>query len=292
MVCARMQRFFVSDVHDASAPPDDPHAAYCVAWRINPHMQVGSTSLDRARAQHETLVRALVASGADVRRHPFVRGCFDCVFAKDNAVLARTARGRRALLCRPRHAVRAREQAARARSLARHGYQVDRARHHLEGGDVVRAGGALVLGHGFRSEPAAARELAAWSGLEVLALELVDAHLYHLDTALAALPDGTLLVCPDALAPPSLRALRRWRRARRVVEVARDEALRFGLNLVTIGRRVILAKGAPGVERALASLGYEPLALELDEFHRAGGSAACLVSEEHRFEAARSSDAA
>lgn len=283
-----MHRFFVSDVHDPSAPPGDPHAAYCVAWQINPHMQVGSTSLDRARAQHEALVHALVASGADVRRHPFVRGCFDCVFAKDNAILARSDRGRRALLCRPRHAVRAREQAARARSLARHGYRVERASHHLEGGDVVRACGALIMGHGFRTELGAARELASWSGLEVLSLELVDEHLYHLDTALAALPDGTLLVCPDALAPASMRALRRWRRARRVVEVARDEALRFGLNVVAIGRRVILSEGAPGVERALGSLGYQPLALPLDEFHRAGGSAACLVSEEHRLDVARS----
>lgn len=286
-----MHRFFVSDVRDASAPPGDPHASYRVAWRINPHMQVGSTSLDRACAQHDALVQALTACGAVVQRHPFVRGCFDCVFAKDNAVLARTARGRRALVCRPRHDVRAREQLARARSLSRHGYHVDHARHHLEGGDVVRATGGLLLGHGFRSEPDAARELASWSGLDVLAVELVDPHLYHLDTALAALPDGTVLVCPDALAPASLRALRRWPRARRIVEVARDEALRFGLNLVAVGRRAILSRGAPGVERALASLGYEPLTLELDEFHRAGGSAACLVSEELPLDTARSNAA-
>jgi len=286
-----MHRFFVSDLRDASAPPGDPRAAYRVAWRINPHMRVGSTSLDRACAQHDALVQALVWCGAEVRRHPFVRGCFDCVFAKDNAVLARTARGRRALLCRPCHAVRAREQDARARSLERHGYRVEQASHPLEGGDVVRAGGAILLGHGFRSAPGAARQLAAWSGLDVLAVELIDPHLYHLDTALAVLPDGTVLVCPDALAPASLRALRRWPYARRVVEIARDEALRFGLNLVTIGRRVILAQGAPGVEQALRALGYHPLALELDEFHRAGGSAACLVSEEHALEQVRSSAA-
>lgn len=283
-----MPCFFVSDICDASAPPGDARAAYCVAWKINPHMQPGSTSLTRARAQHERLVQTLHDCGAQVRRHPFVRGCFDCVFAKDNAVLARGSRGLRALLCRPRHPQRAPEQSARARSLASHGYRVETAGHRLEGGDVVRAGGALLLGHGFRSDPEAARELAAWSGLDVLALELIDPHLYHLDTALAALDDGTVLVCSEAFAPSSLRALRRFRHARRVVEIARDEALGFGLNLVPVGRRVILASGAPGVERALRARGLEPIALELDEFHRAGGSAACLVSEVHRLDEVRS----
>ncbi|MDQ3036154.1 MAG: amidinotransferase, partial [Myxococcota bacterium] len=183
-------------------------------------MQPGSTSLARAEAQHARLVQTLHACGATVRRHPFVRGCFDCVFAKDNAILARGPRGPRALLCRPRHPERAREQSARRRSLEAHGYPVDASMHALEGGDVVRVGGTLLLGHGFRSDPDAARQLASWSGLDVLELELIDPHLYHLDTALAALPDGTLLVCPDALAPASRRALRRCRHVRRVIDVA------------------------------------------------------------------------
>lgn len=275
------QRFFVSEVDDPGAAALDQEAGYRVAWQINPHMRPGSTSLARARAQHERLVQTLLACGAEVRRFAFVRGCFDCVFVKDNAVLARGAHARHALSSRPRHAERAREQPERSCSLEAEGYRVRRATHRLEGGDVVRVGEAWLLGHGFRSEPQAARELAEWSGMDVLELELVDPYLYHLDTALAALDDGTVLVCPEALSAPSLRALRRFRHVRRVIEIARDEALRFGLNLITVGRRAILAEGARAVERALAGVGLEPVALELDEFHRAGGSAACLVSEEH-----------
>jgi N-dimethylarginine dimethylaminohydrolase len=273
-------RFFVSQVCDPAAP-SDPRRAFRVAWRINPHMEIGSTCLARACAQHTALLDALRDAGAEVELYPFVRDCFDCVFAKDNAVLVADGRGCRALVCRPRHAVRAREQVSRTAVLRAKGMEIAHARTFLEGGDVVRVGGSFLLGHGFRSERAAADELADFTGTEVLALELVDPRLYHLDTALCALGDGTILVSKEAFTRASLAALARWDHVERIIEIPRGDALRFGLNLIEVGERVILASGASRVERALRERGRTPIAVPLDQFHRAGGSAACLVSELH-----------
>ena len=47
----------------------------------------------------------------------------------------------------------------------------------------------ILAGYGFRTTPAAHRELAALTGREVISLELVDPMFYHLDVALTVLDD-------------------------------------------------------------------------------------------------------
>jgi N-dimethylarginine dimethylaminohydrolase len=276
--------FLISDLQCASVHAPDDACGYQVAWSINPHMRVGSVDLSRASAQQALMRHVLGELGARLIDVPFVHGAFDSVFAKDNALLTRTRGTLRALLGTPLHAERQREQLSRARTLEQLGFEVVRSTAlPLEGGDVVMLphGHGALLGHGFRSSRRVARTLESFLGAEVLPLELVDPHLYHLDTALAVLADGTALVCEEAFRPTSLAVLRDHPAIHRWLRVPRGEALRFGCNLVEVGNAVVINRAARWTHAALELLGHQPVGIELDQFHRAGGSAACLVAQVH-----------
>lgn len=258
--------------------------AYQVAWSINPHMRIGAVDWHHASAQHQAYRRALLEAGAELISLPFVHGAYDSVFAKDNAVL-HSQRGRmRALLASPVHGERQQEQQARARVLDTLGFEVfSPPSAHFEGGDLAmlpRASGAL-LGYGQRSSARAAMMLEVFLGAPVTPLELRDPHLYHLDTALHVLSDGTVLACEEAFTAEALRTLVRTEGVHQVLRVPHEEALVFGLNLVEVGNTVLVGARAPRVMSLLRALGRQPVEVRLDQFHLAGGSAACLVSQVH-----------
>lgn len=250
--------------------------SYRVAWSINPHMVVGSVDPVRAVTQHAELLCVVRALGGHVHTLPFVHGAFDSVFAKDNALYARRARVTRGILGMPRHPERKIEQTIRRDDLIRAGIAVEPSTPPFEGGDVVvMPGRRAFLGHGFRSSRDAIAAIESFLGLPVTPLELIDAALYHLDTALAVVADGVALACEDAFAPASWQALQR---ACKVIPVSRSEALRFALNVVRVGRAIVTGTESPEVARACAELGLRTVYTPLDEFHRAGGSAACLLA--------------
>ncbi|MDB4939571.1 MAG: amidinotransferase family protein [Labilithrix sp.] len=249
-------------------------------------MRIGSVRASHAVRQHETFVRALEVAGAVVDVVPFVHGAYDSVFSKDNAVLVeRTHGATEALLARPRHAERRSEQLARADALASLGVRVTAAAEApLEGGDVVVLPGArgALLGHGFRSSRRAARDLERFLERDVTSVELREPRLYHLDMALTVLDDATALVCEEAFTPASMRAIESHPGICAIVRVPFREALRFGVNLVQVGETIVWGATAPATTKALVARGYRVHRLTLEQFHRAGGSAACLVSRIHR----------
>ncbi|SEN11401.1 N-Dimethylarginine dimethylaminohydrolase [Stigmatella aurantiaca] len=258
--------------------------AYQVAWTINPHMKVGAVNWRRARAQHRLFRRALRAAGAHLLELPFVHGAYDCVFAKDNALLLEKHGQKRALLASPVFRQRQQEQQARARVLDRLGFDIfSPPPVAFEGGDLAMlpGGRGALLGYGQRSSRRAAVMLEIFLDAPVTPLELKDPHLYHLDTALHVLSDGTALVCPDAFTPAALRTLERTEGIRQVLSVPREEALGFGLNLVEVGATVFVGARTAWVQTLLRAQGRCPVELPLDQFHLAGGSAACLVSQLH-----------
>ncbi|WP_244237294.1 dimethylarginine dimethylaminohydrolase family protein [Corallococcus llansteffanensis] len=247
-------------------------------------MKVGAVAWRRACGQHRAFLRVLREAGASCFELPFVHGAYDSVFAKDNAVLVSQDGELRALLATMRHGQRRGEQRARARWLAARGFDViEPSCVHIEGGDVAMlpAGRGALLGYGQRSTQRAAGVLEAFLDAPVTPLELCDPYLYHLDTALTVLSDGTALVCPEAFTPESLRTLARTEGIGQVVPIARDDALAFGLNLVEVGNTVIVGARVPRVEAVLRGLGRRPVSVRLDQFHLAGGSAACLVARVH-----------
>jgi N-dimethylarginine dimethylaminohydrolase len=289
-------RFVVSAL--ACAPracgADEPRDAcrYRVAWSINPHMRIGAVEPDRAMRQHDALVRLLAQLGAIVDTVPFVHGAYDSVFMKDSAVLVHRAGCDRALLSRPLHDERQREQPARREALEASGFVVDVAPDApFEGGDVVVRPGdrGAFFGHGVRSSIDAAPALERFLGAPVVPLCLRDPNLFHLDMALASLHDGTILLCEEALTPDSVRAVVHAAEAQAsdVVRVPYDEARRFALNVIEVGSDVVLGAHAPRLEAILRARHVTTHVASLSEFHHAGGSAACLVARVHGCEAAR-----
>lgn len=257
-----------------------------IAWAINPHMRVGAACGRRAARQHGHFVSALERAGASVARVPFIHGAFDSVFAKDNAlIVARPDGAIEALPTRPRFPERTGEQERRSRDLDALGFQVwAPSEHVLEGGDVVVLPGArgAFLGYGFRSSLRALDDVERFLDCDVIPLELADPRLYHLDMALTVLADGTALACLSALTYRTRRLIERSSFVSDLIEVPLAEALRFAVNMVQIGSSIVTGSVAPLTMRALRARGYKTVCLPLDQFHVAGGSAACLVSRVHR----------
>jgi len=274
-------------VSELACDHDEPgdECKYQVAWAINPHMQIGAASYEIAAAQHAAYIAALEAAGANVVRLPFVHAAYDCVFAKDPALLVQRDSSPRALLASMKCRERQPERRARALVYARLGYDVidDSAAPHWEGGDTVMSptGQGMFLGHGPRSRADAVAWLERHLDIPVTPLELVDPRLYHLDMALTVLPDGCALVCEQALTRESMQRLERAPGIRSVVAVPRSEALGFGLNMVAVGKTVVCGARQPRIAAVLEARGFEQRVVPLDEFHKAGGSASCLSAVVH-----------
>jgi N-dimethylarginine dimethylaminohydrolase len=138
-------------------------------------------------------------------------------------------------------------------------------------------GGLILAGHGFRTEPAAHSQAQEALGHPVLSLRLADPLFYHLDVALAAIDDENVAYYPDAFTLGSRRVLRRLFPDAVLADL--DDALTFGLNLVSDGRHVVLPAAAGALATKLATTGYVPVPVELGELKKGGGSVKCCVAE-------------
>lgn len=273
-----MQAFVASAIEclDVASHPSDADCAYQIAWALNPHTIVGSTNLVRAREQHSKLLRTVRGLGAAVVEVPFVHGAFDSVFTKDNALYVGDTNPLRVIMASPHHHERWREQAARAACLSARGHEVLTPSVPFEGGDVIVCDDLALLGYGFRSLERGVDPLAALLGRRVLALQLVDPYLYHLDTAMTVLSDRTALYCEEAFAPDSVAAIRDT--FEHAIAVSRDDAAMFALNVVEVANTIVTGARCPAVDEVLRARGYQVVTLELDEFQRAGGSVSCLLA--------------
>jgi N-dimethylarginine dimethylaminohydrolase len=249
-----------------------------VAYSINPWMDP-SAPVDPALAgkQWLRLREVLVGLGHTVHELEPEPDLPDMVYAANGGfALDGVAYG-----ARFRHPQRAAEAGAYRRWYEAHGWRFVPADAVAEGeGDLIWAGGMILAGYGFRTEPAAHRQLRAVFGHPVVPLRLVDPRFYHLDTALAVLSDRPpvrIAYYPGAFSPGSRRTLRRL--FPDALVAAETDAAGFGLNLVSDGRHVVLNAEATGMAAKLAAAGYQPVPVALSELKRGGGSVKCCVQE-------------
>jgi N-dimethylarginine dimethylaminohydrolase len=138
-------------------------------------------------------------------------------------------------------------------------------------------GGLVLAGHGFRTEVAAHAEAQEALGRPVVSLRLVDPRFYHLDVALAPLDDENVVYYPAAFSRSSRSVLRQLFPA--AILATEEDALAFGLNLVSDGRNVVLNSEATALAARLREAGYVPVPVELTELKKGGGSVKCCVAE-------------
>lgn len=252
---------------------------YEVTYEINPWMDVTRpTDTAVAVAQWAELYRTYLEWGHTVELIDPIPGLPDMVYAANGAMVVDGL----VYSAKFRYPERAAEGPAYQKWFADRGYVTHTAAETNEGeGDILMAGDVILGGSGFRTDPAAHRELADLTGHEVITLELVDPRWYHLDTALTALngtPDQPLIAYfPGAFSPASQDVLRE-RFPDAIIATERD-ALVLGLNSVSDGYHVVHSPAATDFPAQLREHGFEPHAVDTSELLKGGGGAKCCTLE-------------
>ena len=247
-----------------------------VRYAINPWMDPAAP-VDRALAvqQWERLVHVYEGLGHVVEVIDPEPGQPDMVFAANGGLV----HGGRALGARFAFAERQAEGPAYLAWLRAAGFDaVAEPTHVNEGeGDFLVVGERVLAGTGYRTDPGAHAEVAAFLGVEVVSLELVDPRFYHLDTCLAVLDDRNVAYYPAAFSAASRAVLEELYPDAVLAQAADAEVL--GLNCVSDGLHVVLPEAATGLARQLADAGYLPVPVDLSELLKAGGSVKCCTLE-------------
>lgn len=252
-------------------PPD----FYGIEYEINPWMSRSKGS-DRplAHQQWKHLHDTLCGLGVQVELLTPQPGLPDLVFTANAGLIFKN----RFFTSKFRHEVRSREEPFYDAWFLEHGFQIE----HLpdgvffEGaGDALFCGPKLIAGYRIRSDVRGHQHIAAATGTQVLALELVNPRFYHLDTCFCPLAPGQALYFPDAFDSYGRKVLETH--IPQLLAVHEADAQRFGCNAVVVGKTVITNSRCDRLAADLQSWGYTPVAVELDEFLKAGGSAKCLT---------------
>jgi N-dimethylarginine dimethylaminohydrolase len=253
---------------------------FAVEYAINPWMDPANpVDVELAVKQWEGLRETLVGLGHTVHTLEPVPGLPDLVYAANGGFTVDGV----VYGARFRYAQRIPEAAVHRAFYQRHReYRFVAPTQINEGeGDFAYLpdayGGLVLAGYGFRTEPAAHSEAQDALGRPVVSLRLVDPRFYHLDVALAALDDANVVYVPGAFSPSSQRVLAQL--FPDAVLADTDDALAFGLNLVSDGRHVVLSAQASALAARLGGAGYQPVPVELGELRKGGGSVKCCVAE-------------
>jgi len=257
-------------------PPDH----FAVSYAINPWMDpTGTVDIARARRQWDALRAIYHELGHTVRVVDAVPGLPDMVYAANGGVVI----DGRALGARFAHPQRAGEAPAYLDRLHAAGLRSVTAPEQVNEGEgaflVIGTGRRpLVLaGTGFRTSLAAHDEVRRLFAVPVISLRLVDPRFYHLDTALAVLDTETIAYYPPAFDAASRRLLNRMFPDAILAEEA--DAAVLGLNAVSDGRNVVLARAAARLAAQLRERGFEPIGVDLSELLKGGGGAKCCTLE-------------
>jgi N-dimethylarginine dimethylaminohydrolase len=231
-------------------PPD----YYGIEYEINPWMSRsrGSTP-ERARQQWNALHQTLRRLGVQVELMTPQPGLPDLVFTANAGLIF----GRRFFSSRFRHEVRARETLYYDAWFEANGFTVE---HLPEGmffegaGDALFCGAALFAGYRIRSDVQGHQHLAQILGKQVLPLELINPHFYHLDTCFCPLAPGEAIYYPDAFDAYGRKVLETH--IPNLLTVNEAEAVRFGCNAVVVDRTVITNTGCDRLAADLRARGH------------------------------------
>jgi dimethylargininase len=227
-----------------------------------------SESIDvaRARRQHARYCETLRGLGVELvevapdDRYP------DCCFVEDPVLVVDDI----AVLTGMGTASRRGEGEALREALRRQGKRVVEIRGPgtLEGGDVIRLDGRILVGLTGRTNREGAAELAAILGgerFEVVTVEVRDA--LHLKSVCAYLGDGCVVLAPGYFESSVFGRSQR-------IEVAARET--YAANCIALNGSVIVAEGFPEAAERIGDAGFDTIELPLSEFRKCDGGLSCL----------------
>jgi dimethylargininase len=218
--------------------------------------------LDRAVAQHASYAELLRTLGLEVVELSADPAFPDCCFVEDVAVVLDEV----ALLTRPGASSRHGEVRGVEAALARYRpIETTPPPATLEGGDVLRVGHTLYVGHSARTNLAGIARLAAVAeplGYRVVPVAVTGC--LHLKSAVTALDEQ--LVNRAWLDPSPFRGLE-------LVDVVAEEP--GAANVLRVAGLVIAHPGFPRTLERVASLGYSLRPLDVSEFLKAEAALTC-----------------
>jgi dimethylargininase len=230
---------------------------------------LGAPDVGLARAQHEAYVAALRELGLQVTVLPADDEYPDSTFVEDTAVVTADW----ALAARPGAPSRAGEVESIRQMLSARFQTVGAIEPPgtLDGGDICEAGDRFFIGLSHRTNEAGAAQLAGWLSARGRPSTVIDVRaipgLLHLKSGMAALDPKTLVVTGALSSHPALSEYRLF---------FADPEEAHAANCVRVNDRVLLAAGAPGLERLLRSAGHSPLVLDVSEYRKMDGGLSCL----------------
>ncbi|HHO51133.1 MAG TPA: amidinotransferase [Deltaproteobacteria bacterium] len=256
-----------------------------VEYVINPHMaeHVGGVDRDRASRQWAALKDVYEGLGLVVEVLPAEPGLVDLVFIANQSFPTQPIEGPPTAILSNMHAPQRRaEVPVVARWLEARGWRlvsIEDEDTHFEGmGDVNWHPGRRVVygGFGWRTTRNAYSHRNYEVDAPVVALELVDTRMYHLDTCFSPLDEHTALICAEAFTPQSLALLEAS--FPRLLRAPLDEAV--GL-LSCNGhcpdqRHFIVQRGASRTNQLVREAGFEVVEVDTSEFLKSGGSVQCM----------------
>jgi dimethylargininase len=227
---------------------------------------VGDEAIDYPRAlrQHAEYEDALRAHGAEVTTLDVNLAFPDCVFVEDTAVvldelaiiMSMGAVSRRAEPAGIEPALRAHRPLAHVVLPAT-----------IDGGDVVRSGRSLYVGHSSRTNIEgilAFREIVRRYGYTVTVIPVH--RCLHLKTACSSLPDGRFLVNAQWIDASLLKS--------DILEVPTHEP--EAGDVLVIGNRVIASNAFSASIELLQGAGFSVTPVSVSEFAKAEGGVTCL----------------
>lgn len=230
---------------------------------------LGPPIYELALEQHAAYCAALEACGLSLIRLEADEGHPDSTFVEDTAILAEGC----AVATRPGAPSR-RGEVASVRDLLRQRFPAVRGIDEpatVDGGDVCQAGRRFFIGVTARTDEAGAAQLAAILADHGYAPTTVDIRampgLLHLKSGLAALGDNRLLLVRELAAHPAFADFE---------HVYVDDSEAYAANCVRVNGHVLVPAGYPGMQAALAALGYATIALDMSEFQKMDGGLSCL----------------
>lgn len=228
------------------------------------HIERQAVDFDMARKQWDLYVRSLETHGWETVAVPPAADCPDSVFIEDPVVVY----GSLAVITRSGEPSRRRETEAVEPVMSALGYALERITGPaiLDGGDVLKVGNTVYVGRGRRTNAEGVRQLGAvLAPMGATVIPVPVTKVLHLKSAVTALPDGTVIGFAPLVDDPALFD--------RFLPVPEES----GSHVVDLGEgRVLMAADCPESTALIASLGYEPVLVDISEFEKLEGCVTCL----------------
>ncbi len=244
-----------------------------------------------ADKEHRAAVNAFRSMGVQVEQIASPRECLDGVFTANWAL---TWNGK-ALMSRLPNLRQSEEPHADA-ALQNLGFATKRAGALFSGqGDaLIISEGRVLMGSGYRTDPAAAKDIKKHLGLEPIIVRakpkrhwlgfplknkntmLWESYFYDIDIAVGVIKPDLLAVCFDALTDEGKAAIKKLKNVSIIPVDLREARDALACNLVSTGEEVVMVDNAPKLAADLKAAGMKLQLLPNTQLRRNGGGFRCI----------------